>query len=250
MFILPTHSFALLPAPPRNIKSPKTGSFARTSPAAGPSPTPGRNRVSCTQTSLPPRPRLPSAPRVTWPNGELSSSPSSGLPERTRKCPGAGAGPSGRAVRAFVPPAAGLPRRRHSQYVSPRLPALPPPALACHALPSVAGSWLPLGSRAGYRGKRPPSPYALREARSGGVERREDLRPAEGCGACPWNRLVSLWAPLWPCERPGPGWGCPVSGDRLGPGSCLFSTIRCFPGPEGDTGHERFKITPLACPQQ
>lgn len=82
--------------------------------------------------------RQSSAPRITCSNGGLPASQSSNLPERTRKCPGAGAGPSGWAVRAFVPPVAGLPRRPVSQYVSLRPPALPPPALACHALPFVA----------------------------------------------------------------------------------------------------------------
>lgn len=157
MFILPSPSFALLPVPPWNIQSTKTGSFAHSFLGAAPSALPGS-----AETGFLPRPRPSSAPRVTCPNSEISSSPSSGLPERTRKCPGARAGPSGRAVRAFVPPAAGLPRRRHSQYVSPRPPALPPLAHACHALPLVAKSWLPFGSRAGFGGKRfPLSRYTL-----------------------------------------------------------------------------------------
>ena len=94
-------------------------------------------------------------PLVTCPKKkELSSSQSSSLVERTRKCPRAGLGFSGRAVRAFVPPAAGLPRRRHNQYVSPRPPALPPSALACHALAFLAGSRLFLGSWEGSGSKR------------------------------------------------------------------------------------------------
>lgn len=109
------------------------------------------------------------------------------LPERTRKCLGAGAGSSGRAVRAFVPPVAAIPRRPLSQYVSPRPPALPPPALACHALPFLAWFWLPFGSRAGSGKKRVPSGYTSGGA-SWGVEGREDLRPVEGCGARRWDR--------------------------------------------------------------
>lgn len=59
MFILPTHSFALLPAPPRNIKSPKTGSFASTFPAAAPSPT-TRQEPGKLHTNQPPSAPTPS----------------------------------------------------------------------------------------------------------------------------------------------------------------------------------------------
>ncbi|KAK2492962.1 hypothetical protein MC885_020828 [Smutsia gigantea] len=54
------------------------------------------------------------SPQVTCPagGGERPPSSSSNLPEKTRKCFEGRTRPSGRAVRAFVPPAAGLPRRR------------------------------------------------------------------------------------------------------------------------------------------
>lgn len=225
-----TRHCALLRAPPRAIKSLQPERLARTSPAAARRETPGRAGTPRTD-HIPPRPRPPHAPRVTCPDWEVSSSPSSGLPEKTRKCPAAGAGPSGRAVRAFVPPAGGLPRRRHSQYVSPRPPALPAPALACHALPFVAGSRLPLGYRAGSGGGG-ASPVALRtqEARPGGAELREDLGRPRGWGG-PGCGPGSLWAPARAVrERLGPGCGRPVSGYGLGPGACPVSAVPGFPG--------------------
>lgn len=136
MFILPSHLFALLCAPPQNVKSLKTGTSSVRPPARA---TTSTEFILIVKEQYSLRPLSREAPRVTCPKRELSSSQSSNLPERTRKCPRAGVSYSGRAVSAFVPPAAGLPRCPHSQYVSPRPPGLPPPALACHALPFLAG---------------------------------------------------------------------------------------------------------------
>ena len=58
---------------------------------------------NCNGPVLSSRGRLRRVPLVTCPERALSSSQSSSLVERTRKCPGAGLGFSGRAVRAFVP---------------------------------------------------------------------------------------------------------------------------------------------------
>lgn len=138
---------------------------------------------------------------------------SSSLPERTRKCPGAGAGFSGRAVRAFVPPVARLPRRPLSQYVSPRPPAFPPPALACHALPFLIWSWLLLGSRAGSGKKRAPFLYTSGGASQGGEGRRRAGRgvlgspldqtrlPKGANSGCP---SIQGWVGAAPCPEKGP----------------------------------------------
>lgn len=114
------HSIILLPAPnpPRNINAQdnrKTPPTHVGHPGRKSSPVPVRRPAAHPQ----------SAGHVRE-QGRTTESQSSSILERPRKCP-RGAGLSGRAVRAFVPPAAGLPRRRHSQYVSPGPPALPPP---------------------------------------------------------------------------------------------------------------------------
>lgn len=138
---------------------------------------------------------------------------SSSLPERTRKCPGAGAGFSGRAVRAFVPPVARLPRRPLSQYVSPRPPAFPPPALACHALPFLIWSWLLLGSRAGSGKKRAPFLYTSGGASQGGEGRRRAGREVLGSpldqtrlpkGANSGCPSIQGWVGAAPCPEKGP----------------------------------------------
>lgn len=89
-------------------------------------------------TSHPPNQSRPRGSLVTCPKEGIPSSQSSNFPESHRKCPGVGAGLSGQAVCAFVPLAAGLPRRRDSQYVSPGPPALPPPS-PCLPRPSLLG---------------------------------------------------------------------------------------------------------------
>lgn len=124
-------------------------------PGSAQSATPQTGRCSLKRPSLSKAGPL-STPRVTCPNEDKSSSQSSTVLERARKCPGAGTGASGLAACAFVPPAAGLPRRRHSQYVSPGPSALPPRALPATPFPSRPGPGCPRVSGGIWENASPP----------------------------------------------------------------------------------------------
>lgn len=116
-------------------------------------------------------------------------------PDRPRFCPSGGRAPA-------APP---------QQYVSPRPPALPPPALACHALLLVAGSRLPLGSRAGSGRECPPSSCARRRhvpgEQSGG-------RTSGRVGRARMRTGLAVGPPRAVRERPGPAVAarCPETG--------------------------------------